>query len=73
VTIQSGGSMQIVISLIVGAMVGVSTLYATFATKTEVEKMVQVKHDSVMFTLKEILVKIETVDQRLWDLQKDKL
>ena len=64
--------LQFLLSVLVAVIVAVSTVYATFATKTEVQSMVNTKHENVMFTLREILVKIETIDDRLWELQKDK-
>lgn len=64
--------LDILISVIVAVIVAVSTVYTTFATKKDVETMVHEKHNTVQFMLGQVLLKLDQIDQRVWELQKGK-
>ena len=64
--------INIIISVVIGVIVGMSTLYATFATKKEVRVMVNDKHKSVMFILQGMSGTLKEIDKKLWELQKEK-
>lgn len=68
---KNKAGINILISIIVAVIVAVSTVYTTFATKNDVQAMVEEKHKSVKFMLDQVLRKLDTIDKRVWELQKE--
>ena len=65
-------SLNPILNMIAAVIIAVSYVYTTFATKKDVEKYVDQRHNNAISILQDIQSKVRSIDQRVWELSKER-